>query len=139
MGAVLAEDYSDFGTNEMNSDAAAQASYERGLTIEFIESFTEEHDLYDWPTSRVVAEKIKPMTAETRCRFTDLPEVRATGAVGPADTFGSHCWGSKFGLLVAAIADKASNKQRRIWLDIFEPRLVQKLLPESILQGSKRP
>ena len=61
------------------------------------------------------------MTAATRCRFADLPEVRATGAVGAAQTFGSHCWGARWGLLVAALRDRA-DPQRRVWIDAFAVR-----------------
>ena len=111
---VLAENQKDFGTNEPNSEKAAVASHNRGVTIEFLLDFTNKNDCWDWPTWKVVLEVVKPATAATRCRYADLPEVKATGAVGPADSFGSHCWGAKWGLLVAAIADKAS-PSRRVW------------------------
>ena len=42
--------------------------------------------------------------------------VRATGAVGKGISFGSHCWGAPWGLLVASLADKADPK-RRVWVD----------------------
>ena len=104
-----------------DSNASAEASHARGVTIEYLISFTNEHDCWNWPTSQVVSEKIKPMTAEAQCRFTDLPEVRATGAVGPAITFACHCWSAKWGLLVAALADGA-DPQRRVWVDVFAVR-----------------
>ena len=57
----------------------------------------------------------------SRCRFVDLPEVRAKGCVGEADTFGSHCWGATWGHLVASLADQA-DPNRRVWIDIFAVR-----------------
>ena len=57
----------------------------------------------------------------SRCRFVDLPEVRAKGCVGEADSFGSHCWGATWGHLVASLADQA-DPNRRVWIDIFAVR-----------------
>ena len=73
------------------------------------------------PTWKVVQEIVKPATAATRCRYADLPEVVNAGAVGPAKSFGSHCWGAKWGLLVAALADHA-DPERTVWVDIFAVR-----------------
>ena len=86
--AVEKEDYTEFGTIEPDSEAAARASHGRGVTIEFLVRWTDEHDLHDWPTWRVVRDIVKPMTAKTRCRYAELPEME--GVVGPAQSFGSR-------------------------------------------------
>ena len=117
---VEEEDYAAYSTIEPDSEASAIASHARGVTIEFLINWTNENDCWDMPTWQVVRDIIKPATVGTRCRYADLPEVRATGAVGPADTFASHCWGSKFGLLVSALADQA-DPQRRVWLWMCSP------------------
>ena len=57
----------------------------------------------------------------SRCRFVDLPEVRAKGCVGEADSFGSHCRDATWGHLVASLADQA-DPSRRVWIDIFAVR-----------------
>ena len=62
-----------------------------------------------------------PHPLASRCRFVDLPEVRAKGCVGEADSFGSHCWGATWGQLVASLADQA-DPNRRVWIDIFAVR-----------------
>jgi len=93
----------------------------------------------------VVRDIIKPMTAMTRCRFAELPEFRdivgaaqarrsplASAALlcnahhlfrppPPPQSFGSHCWGAEWGLLVAALADGA-DPNRRVWIDVRRPR-----------------
>ncbi len=38
-----------------------------------------------------------------RCRFSELPEVRPY--TGPATVYVAHCWGGKWGDLVAAVAE----------------------------------
>ena len=79
-----------FGTNKPGSDAAAAFSWACAVTIGWLIAFTNEHDCWEWPTWRVVRDIVKPETAELRCRYADLPSVRATGAVGEAKTFASH-------------------------------------------------
>ena len=92
----------------------------------------------------MVRDIIKPMTAMTRCRFAELPEFRdivgaaqarrsplasaalcaalfTTSALPPPQSFGSHCWGAEWGLLVAALADGA-DPNRRVWIDVRRPR-----------------
>ena len=59
--AVEAEDYGDFGTIKPDSEASAQASYGRAVTIEWLVNFTNEHDLWEWTTADVVSKKIKPV------------------------------------------------------------------------------
>ena len=92
----------------------------------------------------MVRDIIKPMTAMTRCRFAELPEFRdIVGAAqarrrplastapttvqrssplppSPPQSFGSHCWGAEWGLLVAALADGA-DPNRRVWIDVRRP------------------
>ena len=70
----------------------------------------------------MVRDIIKPATAATRCRYVDLPEVRASGAVGAAVTFVSHTWGAKWGTLVSALADGGADRNRRVWVDVFAVR-----------------
>ena len=86
--AAEAEDAAAFGTSEPNSDASAEASHNRGVTIKYLREFTEEHDCWDLPTWKVVQDIIVPATAATRCRYVDLPAVRAKANPGPAKTFG---------------------------------------------------
>ena len=93
--------------------------FERGLTVEALVAFTYAHDCWDWPTWRVVRDIIKPATAATRCRYSDLPAMR--NFFGPAKVFVSHCWASPFGDLVAA-ASCGANRKRRVWIDIFAVR-----------------
>ena len=69
----------------------------------------------------MVRDIIKAATAGTRCRYVDLPEVQATGCVGEADTFGSHCWNATWGHLVASLSDQ-SDPNRRVWIDVFAVR-----------------
>lgn len=87
---IMEEDFAAFGTTEPGSDASAEASVNRGVTIGFLIDFTNKHDCWKYPTWKVVRDIIRPATEATRVRYTDLPEVRETGAVGRAVTFGSH-------------------------------------------------
>ena len=120
--AVEAQDRAAFGTNTPGSDAAAAFSWACAVTIGWLIAFTNEHDCWEWPTWRVVRDIVKPETAELRCRYVDLPTVRATGAVGEATTFASHTWGAKWGTLVSALADGGADRSRRVWVDIFAIR-----------------
>ena len=119
--AVEAQDLAAFGTAAPGSDDAAAYSWACAVTIGWLIEFTEAHDCWEWPTSRVVRDIVKPETAELRCRYADLPSVRATGAVGGAKTFASHTWCAKWGTLVSALADGA-DRSRRVWIDIFAIR-----------------
>jgi hypothetical protein len=113
--------------------------------IWWLVAFTIKHNCWHWPTWRVVRDIIKPMTAMTRCRFAELPEFRdivgeaqarrsPLGSAAllcnahrrfrpppPPQSFGSHCWGAEWGLLVAALADGA-DPNRRVWIDVRRPR-----------------
>ena len=106
--AAEAEDAAAFGTSEPNSDASAEASHNRGVTIKYLREFTEEHDCWDWPTWKVVRDIIGPATAATRCRYVDLPAVRAKANPGPAQTFG--CARSP----VSTARDSAKRPTRRL-------------------------
>ena len=41
-------------------------------------------------------------------------------ALPAPQSFGSHCWGAEWGLLVAALADGA-DPNRRVWIDVRRP------------------
>ena len=69
----------------------------------------------DPPTAATLA------TSLTRCRYVDLPGVRGAASVGPADIFLSHCWGARFGTLVAAAAEKLMPTSH-VWVDLFAVR-----------------
>lgn len=118
---ILAEDLAALGTTEPCSAAGAAASVERGVTIQFLLDFTRKYDCWHLPTWKVMSDIIRPATRATRSRYADLEHVRATGAVGRADTFASHCWGALWGVLVSALADCA-DRNRRVWLDAFAVR-----------------
>jgi len=64
----MAEDFAAFGTNEAGSDRAVTASYERGVTIEFLLEFTRTHDCWHFPTWKVVQDILRPATLATRQR-----------------------------------------------------------------------
>ena len=117
------------GGNAESLDKSAAASYGRGVTVEWLIAFTDEHELWDDVPTWVVQQRfIKPLTEAARCRFTDLPEMQnaacadgTTKVVGPADVFMSHTWGAPWGDLVAAASDHAS-ATRRVWIDLFAVR-----------------
>ena len=64
---------------------------------------------------------VQPATAFARCRYVDLPGVRSAAGAGPADVFLSHCWGAKWGTLVAAAASHLDSSCR-VWIDLFAVR-----------------
>ena len=75
---------------------------------------------WKWTTWEVVQFLVKPLTElEGRCRFADLPEVRPF--TGAATVFISHCWGGRWGDLVAA-ACCGADANRFVWIDIFAVR-----------------
>lgn len=88
------------------------------MTVAWLLEFTRQRDLWLLPTWRVVQDVVVPETKERGCRYTELPAVAASGAVGPAQLFVSHAWGAAWGSLVAAVAEGAS-PDRRVWVDIF--------------------
>ena len=93
----------------------------RGVSIGWVIEWTNMNDLWDLPTWQVRREYILPATMKTRCRYVDLPHMKKlkrgfnsngdvndmSHVVGHASTFCSHCWGGKWGDLVAAISDGA--------------------------------
>ena len=74
--AVEKQNLEKFGTTAPNSDKAAKFSHALSFPIWFIVQCTDKHKCWNWKTSRVVRDIIKPMTAMTRCRFAELPEFR---------------------------------------------------------------
>jgi hypothetical protein len=89
------------------------------VSVEWLQGFADAHDCYDWPTWRVQRDIIRPACAARRCRYVELPAVAPHA--GPADVFISHCWGAKFGIVVAA-AICAARKKRLVWIDLFAVR-----------------
>ena len=49
----------------------------------FLVTFTSKHDIWEMPTWQVQRDVIKPATAKTECRFTELEG----SDVGPSDVF----------------------------------------------------
>ena len=104
--------------------APAVYSHQMGVTVDWLVKWTEAQQCWNFPTWKVQHTIIKPLTELQRCRFTELEpsdENKLDGVVGPADIFVSHCWGSCFGDLVAALADCCDGSQRA-WVDIFAVR-----------------
>jgi WD40 repeat protein len=97
----------------------AAACHERAVTIQWLIAFTFDHNCWSWPTWQVVRDIVIPSTISTRCRYSDLLEMKPY--VGHAKIFISHCWGSKWGDLVCAAAHGARN-DRLVWVDIFAVR-----------------
>eukprot|EP01043_Picozoa_sp_COSAG02_P017826 COSAG02_NODE_817_length_16825_cov_49.127646_17_plen_593_part_00 len=110
------EDRASFGGDP---NKAAEGSFRRAVTVEWLVAFTERHQCWEWPTWRLKEDVIKPATQASRCRFADLPDM--AGVIGPADVFASHCWGAPWGDLVAALSDCA-RPSRRAWIDVFAVR-----------------
>ena len=91
-----------------------------GIRIDFLLFITFELNMWDWETWEVVQHLVKPATeAEGRRRFADLPWVRPY--TGAATVFMSHCWGGKWGDLVAA-ACAGADTRRVVWIDVFAVR-----------------
>ena len=67
-------------------------------------------------TGDMVAHLIKPATRRSRCRFVELPAMRAH--VGQPRAFVSHVWSALFADLVAAIAH-AIPEDDYVWVDIL--------------------
>ena len=63
LAAVEAQNVALLGTNEPDSDAAAEYSHGCGVTIGFIREFTDTYDCWNWPTWRVMRDIVKPLTA----------------------------------------------------------------------------
>ena len=126
---VRQEDVDAVGTAEPDTEQAAQALHSRGVTLRWLVQFSNEHDCWRWRTAEVVERLVRPHTAAARCRYADLRPMRQKenglplGVVGAADVYVSHCWGARWGQLVAALATAPdASPSRRVWLDIFAVR-----------------
>ena len=64
--------------------------WSRAVTVGWLWDFAAKYHCWNWKTWEVQAFIIKPETEATRQRYADLPHVRATAGVGPADVFGSR-------------------------------------------------
>jgi hypothetical protein len=135
-----------------SSEERAITALDRGVTLQWLLEFTKQNDCWLLPTWLVRRNIILPATTASRCRYVDLPEVQASGAVGKATTFVSHCWGAPWGSLVTAITSGSCDPNRRVWCDLFavrqwegseadhcDYRNVIKLCPSFILCCSPRP
>ena len=112
---VIAEDATTCGT-----PAHADLLCARGVRVDWLLSLTWQLDIWHLKTWEVVNYLVKPATEDhMRCRFSDLPSVKPF--TGSATVFMSHCWGGKWGDLVAAACYGAS-WQRIVWIDIFAVR-----------------
>ena len=88
--------------------------------LDFLLALTFHLDLWEWCTWEVVQYLVKPATeGEGRCRFADLEGVRPFA--GAATVFMSHCWGGRWGDLVAA-ACAGADTNRTVWIDVFAVR-----------------
>jgi len=88
-------------------------------------------------TGDMVAHLIKPATRRSRCRFVELPAMRAH--VGQPRAFVSHVWSALFADLVAAIAH-AIPEDAYVWVDILcAAALSPNLGPVGILAAHRRP
>ena len=104
-----------------SSEANADRLRGFGIQIDFLLLLTYELDLWEWKTWEVVQFLVKPATEhQNRCRFAELPLVRRF--TGPATVFASHCWGAKWGDLVAAVCAGADKARRVVWIDVFAVR-----------------
>ena len=84
-----------------------------GVRVDFLLALTFALDLWDWCTGDVVQNLVKPATEGAgRCRFAELPTVRPF--TGAATVFMSHCWGGRWGDLVAA-ACAGADTRRVVW------------------------
>ena len=101
--------------------ATADRLHQFGIQIGFLLFMTFKLDLWKWKTWEVVQFLVKPATEHhNRCRFAELPLVRRF--TGPATVFASHCWGAKWGDLVAAVCAGADKARRVVWIDVFAVR-----------------
>ena len=102
------------------TDEHADRLHSYGIRVDFLLYLTFELDLWDWKTWELVQFLVKPLTElQNRCRFSELPFLQPH--TGPASVFMSHCWGGKWGDLVAAACSGGST-QRFVWIDIFAVR-----------------
>ena len=84
-----------------------------GVRVDFLLALTFALEMWEWKTWEVVQYLVKPATeGEGRCRFAELAGVR--GYAGAATVFMSHCWGGRWGDLVAA-ACAGADTNRIVW------------------------
>ena len=84
-----------------------------GMRVDFLLALTFALNMWEWMTWEVVQYLVKPVTEdEDRCRFAHLSYVRPY--TGAATIFISHCWGARWGDLVAA-ACAGSDTRRVVW------------------------
>ena len=84
-----------------------------GVRVDFLLALTFALELWEWRTWEVVQHLVKPATeGEGRCRFAELEDVRPY--TGAATVFMSHCWGGRWGDLVAA-ACAGADTNRAVW------------------------
>ena len=115
-------------TEEDIKRAHAQRLHSYGISVEALLMFTFAHNCWEKNTEDVVRDIIKPITKEHgRCRYAEIlekyqKEIKIKEKfIGPATVFMSHCWKSKFGDLVAAACEGAT-EDRFVWIDIFAVR-----------------
>ena len=84
-----------------------------GVRVDFLLALTFALELWEWKTWEVVQYLVKPATEGCeRCRFAELAAVRPF--TGSATVFVSHCWGGRWGDLVAA-ACCGGDANRVVW------------------------
>ena len=137
-GCILDETHTSREISWKNTIDAQDASCPgdgilRGVSIGWLLAFTAEHDLWSVPTWVVRRDLVFPATRGSRCRFVELPEMRAH--VGRASTYVSHCWGAPFGLLAAALMDGGADPRRFVWVDLFAVRQWPSIRPDLHLEA----
>lgn len=117
----MAADEAVFGPagSDAAKEASGQASVMRGVPVEWLARFTDQHDCWHWTTTRVRDDIILRATWESRVRYTELPEM--ADVVRPAANFVSHAWGATWGDLVAACLAYLPT-DACVWVDIFSVR-----------------
>jgi hypothetical protein len=110
----------DDDAKQPGKDAHADMLCGCGIQVEFLLALTYSLDLWDWFTWEVASYLVKPATeTKGRCRFAHLEEIKPF--TGRATVFISHCWGGKWGDLVAA-ACAGARRDRFVWIDVFAVR-----------------
>ena len=91
-----------------------------GVRVDFLLGLTFALDMWEWRTWEVVQYLVKPVSeAKGRCRFAALDVVWPY--TGAASVFMSHCWGGRWGDLVAS-ACVGGDTNRIVWIDVFAVR-----------------
>ncbi|KAK3279039.1 hypothetical protein CYMTET_13056 [Cymbomonas tetramitiformis] len=93
--------------------------YNRGVRVDWLLQWTDEHHAWHLATWEVVERNIKRETENRKCRYVELLDTKEEARViGASDVFVSHAWGGNWGDLVAAVASVMQPWQR-VWIDIF--------------------